>query len=433
MKIILIFIVSIIFIDCGGGEETTPSSSSNDKTIIKEPTTTVPNNLKGEWIYISSGDKIYIDDNFKYQITIEDSNLISIEKNNKTYHLLRSGINNTSVSGEIYSQKNNSRRLSRALSSIGDIDIILQHITDKQNIKEKKLVKTGDFKFENVKSGKYIITAKTDNNLSIETNVDVYGEEISLGSFKLVNKDGYNFKADFIIENSDSGYLYGNLKTYMGKLKIKNIGTKKGSGLNFSFNTNSPYVSEFSNDIVLGTVDINKTKEIPFRISFNILDTTTQTIPMEVTINDANKNHWTDTVFFHIYQTPMKINIKTKEADIKGYIVSNGHQLTKINTSNETITIPYRQGKKYYLVLSNPNINNETPYSIGVDTNTLSFENFQDTSAHEPNNKEEDAFTIKPNENIVSYLHEGDIDYYIIDMSSNTNVGVYSPPVVPFK
>ena len=430
MKIILIFIVSIIFIACGGGEETTSSSSSNDNTLIKnESTNTIADNLKGEWIYISSGDKIYIDDNFKYEITVEDNNLISIEKNNKTYHLLRSGINDASVSGDIYTQDDKYRKV----SSIGNIDIILQHITDKQNKKEQRLEKTGNFKFDNVKSGKYIITAKTDNNLSIETNIDIYGEEISLGSFKLVNKDGYNFKADFIIENSDSGYLYGNLKTYIGKLKIKNIGTKKGSGLNFSFKATNPYIAEFSNDIVLGTVDINKTKEIPFKISFNILDTTIQTIPMEVTINDANKNHWTDSVFFHVYQTPMKISIKTKESNIKGYIVSDGHQLTKINTSNEIITIPYRQGKKYYLVLSNPNINNETPYSIGVDTDTLSFESFQDTSAHEPNNNEEEAFTIKPNENIVSYLHEGDIDYYIIDMSSNTDVGLYSPPVVPFK
>ncbi len=129
----------------------------------------------------------------------------------------------------------------------------------------------------------------------------------------------------------------------------------------------------------------------------------------------------------------MQVNITTKEANVKGYIIAPGHELTAINTSNASLLIPYREGKTYFLVLSNPNINSETPYSIGVDTTTLSFDNFQNTGAHEPNNQEAEAFKIKPNENIVSYLHEGDIDYYIIDMSSDTDVGLFSPPQMPFK
>jgi len=460
MKYILItLLVLITFNGCGGSSEESkneesknegskskdsksektvsnsePSSNENDKkaTLIDET-------LRGEWMYISDGSTVYIDENFKYPITKVDKTLITIAKDGKTYHLMRSGIDSTVVTGSIYDNAGISQRsslqksISRSIKRIGNVNMVLKHVTDKNNIKKQTLKGDNNFVFNDVKSGKYILNASTENNLSVTADVDIYGEEISLGGFTLVNDDGYNFKTDFIIDNSDSGYFYGSQKTYTGKLKIKNIGAKKGSGLNYTFSTSSPYVLEYSNEIVLGTVDVNKTIDIPFTISFNILDKTTVTIPLDITIKDVNSNEWIDTVFFHVYQTPMNINIATKEANVKGYIIAPGHELTPIDTSNANFLIPYRAGKEYYLVLSNPNINSETPYSIGVDTNTLSFENFKDTGAYEPNNEESQAKVIKVNESIVSYLHEGDIDYYKIDMSSNTDVGLFSPPQVPFR
>lgn len=436
MKNILITLLIILtFNACGGGgdsKEDSTNMSSTTKVMADET-------LRGEWMYINDGSTVYIDENFVYPITKVDSTLIKVSKNGTTYHLMRSGIDTTVVTGDLYA--NASAALSparqkgpaRSIGNIGNINIVLSHITDKRNKKEQDIPSTGKFVFNDVKSGEYTIEATTTDNLTVTTDVDIYGEEISLGGFTLVNNDGYNFKTEFIIDNSDSGYFYGSLKTYTGKLKIKNIGTVKGTGLNYTFSTDSPYVSEYSTEIVLGTVDVNKTIDIPFTISFGILDKATVTIPLDIKIKDVNNNEWVDTVFFHVYQTPMNVNIATKEANVKGYIIAPGHELTPINTSNANILIPYRAGKTYYLVLSNPNINSETPYSIGIDTGTLSFDTFQETGAHEPNNQESQAFTIRPNESIVSYLHEGDIDYYIIDMSSNTDVGLFSPPQMPFR
>jgi len=435
MKNILIMLLIILtFNACGGGgsEEDSADPSSGTKVMADET-------LRGEWMYINDGSTVYIDENFVYPITKVDSTLIKVSKNGTTYHLMRSGIDTTVVTGDLYA--NASAALSparqkgpvRSIGNIGNINIVLSHITDKRNKKEQDIPSTGKFVFNDVKSGEYTIEATTTDNLTVTTDVDIYGEEISLGGFTLVNNDGYNFKTEFIIDNSDSGYFYGSLKTYTGKLKIKNIGSVKGTGLNYTFSTDSAYVSEYSTEIILGTVDVDKTIDIPFTISFGILDKATVTIPLDIKIKDVNNNEWVDTVFFHVYQTPMNVNIATKEANVKGYIIAPGHELTPINTSNANILIPYRAGKTYYLVLSNPNINSETPYSIGIDTGTLSFDTFQETGAHEPNNQESQAFTIRPNENIVSYLHEGDIDYYIIDMSSNTDVGLFSPPQMPFR
>lgn len=441
MKNILITLLIILtFSACGGGGGTDEEASTDTSSDVIAKTM-ADETLRGEWMYVHDGSSVYIDENFEYPVTKVDNTLINVSKNGTTYHLMRSGIDTTVVSGDLYANANASAALSPALqrgpsrstSNIGNINVILSHITDRNNKKEQDLQSTGEFIFNDVKSGEYTLEATTDDNLTVTTNVDIYGEEISLGGFTLVSDDGYNFKTEFVIDNSDSGYFYGSMKTYTGKLKIKNIGTVKGAGLNYTFSTDSAYVTEYSNEIVLGTVDVDNTIDIPFTISFGILDKATVTIPLYITIKDVNNNEWVDTVFFHVYQTPMNVNIVTKEANVKGYIIAPGHELTPIDTSNANILIPYRAGKTYFLVLSNPNINSETPYSIGIDTGTLSFDTFQDTSAHEPNNQESQAVTIRPNENLVSYLHEGDIDYYIIDMSSNTDVGLFSPPQMPFR
>ncbi|MEA2072772.1 MAG: hypothetical protein U9O86_04245 [Campylobacterota bacterium] len=447
MKNILItLLVLIAFNGCGGGgeeeiadENTTSNTFPNSDEEVDTPPTLGDETLRGEWMYIHDGSIVYIDENFEDPITKVDDTLIKINKNGTSYHLMRSGVDTTVVTGNIYNNSSASqssslqKSISRSAGRIGNVNMVLKHITDKNNVKKQKLESTGEFVFDDVKSGDYVLSASTEENLSVTADVDIYGEEISLGGFTLVNDDGYNFKTEFIIDNSDSGYFYGSQKTYTGKLKIKNIGAKKGSGLNYTFSTSSPYVLEYTNEIVLGTVDINKTIDIPFTISFNILDKTTVSIPLDIIIKDVNNNEWVDTVFFHVYQTPMNVNIVTKEANVKGYIIAPGHELTAIDTSNVNILIPYRAGKEYYLVLSNPNIDNETPYSVGIDTETLSFENFQNTGAHEPNNQESQAKVIKVTESIVSYLHEGDIDYYKIDMSSDTDVGLFSPPQVPFR
>ncbi|QSZ40776.1 hypothetical protein GJV85_01125 [Sulfurimonas aquatica] len=447
-NILFIILMPFIFIACGGGgseatsSETTKSTTSDISNSSNVTPVTIKDSLRGEWMYINDGTIVYIDENFVYPITEQSSTLISIVKDSKTYHLMRSGIDSTNVNGNLYEEgtvvsksiaRAIGRNIKKSQNKIGNINVILKHLTDAKNKKEQNINTAGQFSFSNVKSGKYVLKATTDTNLSVETKVDVKGEEISLGSFKLVGDDGYNFKTEFVIDNSDSGYFYGNLTTYTGKLKIKNIGTKLGTGLNYTFKTDSGYVANLTNEIILGTVDVNQSIDIPFSISFNVLDKVTETVSLDIIIKDVNNNEWIDTVFFHVYQTPMNVYVKSKQANVNGYIVAPGNELTKINASNATLTVPYRAGKVYYLVLSNPDVQNETPYSIGIDVPTLAFDTFQETGAHEPNNIESEATTIRPDESIVSYLHVGDIDYYKIDMSTSADVGLYSPPQIPFR
>ena len=438
-KLIVLSLATALILLSGCGEE----ANSNDifeegangnsiESSVADESSDFDESLRGEWIYVHNGEKVYIDENFDEKILKVDNTLLTIAREGVDYHLIRYGINTTVVTGNLY-KSSSSLRMNRDASSVGNVNIVLKHYVDKKKDKKQTVSSTGEFTFRDVQTGSYTFEATTEDNMTVSADVDIYGEELSLGSFKLVSDNGYNFKTEYMINNSKGGYLFGDQTTYDGKLLIKNIGNKKGTGLNYTFSSDSPYISQMSADIVLGTVDVNKSIEIPFNVTFNILDKTTVSIPIDVTIKDANGNEWNDTLFVHVYQTPMYLNIATQKANIKGYIIDEAHQLQQIDTGDATIVLPYKAGQSYYLVLSNPNIDNETLYSIGLDSEALDFENFQDTSAYEPNNQESEATTLKMKESLISYLHEGDIDYYKLDMSSSEDIGLYSPPQMPFK
>ena len=448
MKKLIFLYVSILLLTlsgCGGGGEDDADSITNPGTETGntgntggEEESSFDESLRGQWIYVHNGNKIYIDENFKYPITKTDDNLLTVQQSGTNYHLIRYGNDTTTVSGTIYdengAQSSARRALQRSMNNIGSIDIILKHYKDEKRNKEKSIPSTGDFQFENVQTGKYTLEASTeDENVTVTAEVDIQGEEVTLGSFKLVSDDGYNFKTTYSIRNSKDGYIFGDQTTYTGFLLIKNIGEKKGVGLNYDFSTDSPYISSMSNDIVMGTVDVNKSIKVPFEITFNILDKPSVSVPIEVAIHDANGNKWNDTLFIHVYQTPMYLHIATQKANIKGYIIDEAHQLKQVNTGDATITLPYLAGKSYYLVLSNPTINNETAYSIGLDIDAEDFEGFQNTSVLEPNNKESEATSINMRESIISYLHEGDIDYFKLNMNGDADAGIHSPPQIPFR
>jgi hypothetical protein len=431
-------LLSSLFLGCGGG------SSSNKEESSSTETTTInksfDNSLRGEWIYIYDNKKVYIDDTFEHTIRKIDDNLIQVTKDDLTYYLMRFGTNTTTVKGNLYddSSLNSSisKAISRVSSRIGSMNVILKHYKDSDNNKEQKLENDTSFEFDNVQSGEYTLIASTEdvnNPLSVSSKVYIEGEEISLGGFKLVSDDGYNFKTEFSIENSQNGYLFGNQTVYSGKMIIKNIGNKEGTGLNYSFTSDSPYIASMHNEIILGTVEVNSSIKIPFDITFNILDKTKVDIPINVTITDALNHKWYDTVFLHVYQTPMHLNIATKEANVKGYIIDDGHNVKQIDTGTSTIILPYKAGESYYLVLSSPNKNDETPYSIALDTDTMDFSTFQNTGIYEPNDKESEATTLKVGESLISYLHKGDIDYFKLDMTTSLDNGLFSPPQMPFK
>ena len=96
--------------------------------------------------------------------------------------------------------------------------------------------------------------------------------------------------------------------------------------------------------------------------------------------------------------------------------------------------MPFRPNAQYEIMLSNTDVDNETTYSIGIDCSNASeteMQSFNDTSLYEPNDNEQTAHTIAIGNNIVSYLHKGDLDYYIIDMSDPNET--MEPTVIDYE
>ena len=365
----------------------------------------------GKWLYLSNGNtKIILSSTNLDGFKAIDDNLIQIKEDGKVYSLMRDSIANIKVKGLI----DNDTVESRGISDIGDIDVILQNVLDNTIKAEVKTDKDGLFEDNTLPSGTYKLTAK-DTTKELDTIVEIVNEEEDLGVFKLTGEDLNNYKAELIL---DSEFIYADKQEYTGKIRVHNISTVDGLALNYEINASDEYLKSFNANTVVatGSVDAKTYKDIPLTISVNPFFENERTIDVNVKIKDFKNTTWIDTFKFTVYKGTFDINVDTSKSNVKGYIIlPNTHTIKSINMSSGTITLPLLDEKTYSLVLSNPNIDEETAYSIGINNPTQTFETFQDTSAHEPNDKETEAKTISLNQSIISYLHKTDIDFWKID------------------
>ncbi|MEA2018878.1 MAG: hypothetical protein U9N59_10560, partial [Campylobacterota bacterium] len=184
-------------------------------------------------------------------------------------------------------------------------------------------------------------------------------------------------------------------------------------------------IKEFTANIASanGSVLPKSYKDIPLNFKFNPIYFNQKTINIDVKIQDVNNNIWKDSFSFEIYKGSIDINIATKSSSIKGYIIMpNTNSIKNIDIENGTISLPLLKDKKYHLVLSNPSLENETAYSIGVNKATEDLTSFSATASHEPNDKESQSNDIAIDQSIISYLHFGDLDYWTISTAEYPTV-----------
>ena len=220
LKVTLILIMVLMMSACGGKEEeksldtTVPINKNIDTTIptVDESTQTEivipPKNLLapkyyGKWAYVNSGEEINIISTTELNATevVGDDNLLKVYKNNTTYHLVRSSLANTTITGKIDSlaDSNASRSPSRirkgfGFSGIGGINIILANVLDEKIREETKTKSDGSFTTKTLPSGRYNLTA-TDGKSTLESVVDIDNQENNVGVYKLTGDNLNNFKA----------------------------------------------------------------------------------------------------------------------------------------------------------------------------------------------------------------------------------------------
>ena len=415
-------------------DNTSPNDSTtpDDKNTSTDPDDSTPPadlHLRGKWLYIDTGVELQITSEILNNSTYEiiDDNFLRITEVNKIRYLMRSGINNVRVSGQVASldSSGSNKPGARKYNGVGGVKVVLRNLDDEELDKEIETNEEGRFDTNDVVSGNYSVEIPIDGEPSIELpDVEVEGNEVDLGIITLTESGIYNFKSEAVF---DDEYMYTN-KVYKGFIKVNNIGDTDGVGLSYEIKTDSSVVNELIAEQSLGTVPAGSFKEIPVTLRFN--DITNQSgraeVKISVTIRDAQHNQWDDLIVFDVYNTLVQINIDTDLADVNGYLVVPGHNLVDISTKSTSLNVPYQAGKSYSLVLSNSDLTKETPYSVGVGKRIIDFDGFNDTSAFEPTDgaveSESNAHKIKVNEAVASYLHAGDVDFYLIDMTGDSNV-----------
>ena len=375
----------------------------------------------GKWVYIHNGNVLNIlsDTNLNGFGAIDD-NLIKITEDGVQYSLMRSSVANTQIKGKIDTISTTSESPARRASDIANINVILENLLDSNIKTEVTTDALGNFTDHTLPSGTYSIGA-TDGNNELHTTVTLVDEDEDLGTFKLTGKDLYNFKAELLL---DQEFVYGDDNTYTGKIRIHNISDSvTGYGLSYEINVTDDYIKDFNADIAsaLGSVPPKTYKDIAITFKTNGMHKNEKGVNVLVKIKDANSNLWLDNFKFSIYKAPVDINIATKTANIKGYLIMpNTNEIKQINMSSGTITVPTLSDTYYSIVFSNPSLTEETVYSMGVDiVADNDFTVFTNTSADEPNNKESEAKILITGEETMSYLHLTDVDYWKISTPEN--------------
>jgi len=411
MKNVLVLLIALIFlVGCSKSDNNSSSSSTiSGDGVSATDTPIMDSKYYGSWKYAHDGSEIYIISSTDLDFTEIDINQLEVNDNGVTKYLIRNGKKDVNISGTVKSIASSSKAPSRAgFNDIGNMDVILKNIKDQHIASKAHTDANGDFNDNTLPAGDYIVKGSKDG-LSFESNITI-DDDTNLGEFVLVDANTNNFKTELILNDE---FVYADGQTYDAILRVHNISNINAVGINYDINITDDKLKSFTYDVVLGTITPHSYKDIPIHFSFNPMYFNEKSISINIKIGDVNAREWNDAIDFNVYRTKYRVNLASQQANIRGYITLPNGKQKNINISDGYVEVPSVINHQYYIVLSNPDLLQETAYSIGFNTSTASLTNFTNTSAYESENKNEaGAVAIENGTNISAYLHVGDIDFY---------------------
>ena len=413
---------------------TSDSSNSAEVDTVDTVDTVIHNidyDLHGKWIYVNraneEGFSIYSNSTYTYDRI--NSDLISILLTDGSYeYAMRAGISAAQVSGRLVSTTAvvRSGQISTRFSGIGGIGVILQNIDDPAITTNATSDADGTFTTnDTVPAGTYTLSVPDTTTQQV---VIVDDEAEDLGTYGIVGDTNSNFKMDFELIESD--FIFADNKQYHGNIVVENISDFIGLGLSYDITITDPSLAYFKSEIVLGSILAGGVKKIPVVLRFNDITETTHIITINVTVTDVNNFEWQQDLELSVFKEKFYVNIRSNTAKVNGYIILPfSNKVIKIDTQSDSIVLPVISDQ-YQLLLSNPSIETESVYSLGVQRSASLSIGFNEPSAYEPNNISSGAATIEKGEQVESYLHVGDLDYWKISASNlydeNTNSTGYT-------
>ena len=415
-----------------------------EEYIIPEISKSIPDFFWGKWVrmdgnndewYIADG-VIFID-NEKYftsssttdeiifindhAISKKTENMLTvIPSNNIEFYLFRKSGASGSINGAVLSESV-ARNITRGLSGIGGIDVIIDNNDNPSNTDETTTDEDGNVYLEDIIIGdEYTITIPeqpgVDDPISIIVTPTFDGENIG---FITLNDADQNFKVSYLIDGGDEwGYHYID-QSYDLTLRFTNIGI--ADMLSADYNITVPSGMSLTGDDlqnILGTVQANGgVKELSFSVRVDSFDDDYQDFDIPITITSYDgENVWDDLLQLRFYRETMTVYVRSESDEVQGVVLSPDTQAFpfKSNGNSGNITIPARFSG-YILALSGADYDSETKYAVRInEVPSEDGSSLGSASINEPNNSEEQITNAFLGEDYLGYLGVYDLDFYAI-------------------
>jgi uncharacterized repeat protein (TIGR01451 family) len=213
--------------------------------------------------------------------------------------------------------------------------------------------------------------------------------------------------------------MYADGTNYSFYIYIENTGTVDATACtyNLALDDGLTLVSGSTSGI-LGTVEpgAKKTKCLPLTVRCTFSQNEYEFKTIQIQITDAiNDRTWNDSVSLRFNKRSVSFNIAS-QSNIQGLILAPTGKAYQFSGIDISVVVPW-SSKDYLVVFCGASANTETVYSLGIDTEPdKAFSGFTDVANYEPNDSEANAYVINSQDQIMSYLHKGDFDYYRIKL-----------------
>jgi len=306
---------------------------------------------------------------------------------------------------------------SRSINNLGGIQIVITNLNNQAEEQTTTTDNDGNFSTKDTVPGDPYQIGVDGQTIDV-TAPDNGG---NIGTITVTN--GLNLKASI-----NERYTYLNTQ-FNAEIQIKNVGNQTGNALTYQLTLDDGLIlNSGSLSGIIGSIAPNGTAKITLSLLCNSINGGKSFKNIFLQINDPISNKtWTDSVPILIYKDNFTLGVISEKSVLVAIIAPNNETylfgtVRYLNYSHISgnVKLPVMNGD--YIIAVYPNVSSNDPqtrYKIYFDgdnvrTNDRGFSSeasiFIDAGNYEPNNTEYTSQLIT--ENIMSYLHTGDCDYF---------------------
>ncbi|MCQ2591287.1 MAG: InlB B-repeat-containing protein [Treponema sp.] len=289
------------------------------------------------------------------------------------------------------------------------------------------------------------VTIENGDELVVIPGLKISNKGDYMGTVALVGEDDYNLKITGAIsdDQKDDGYLYGNnAKSYDMELTITNISDNQCSSSVCTIKSDDVNLNIESMDgtnlsaFTISSLNGGATKSIKLRLNYGELLEPYIDTGIKVTVSNRSGEEWGDYIPLRFFKGLIPITVaalspeKNDDAALNGFIIypdGNNQFFAVKDRASKILFVPsFGKDEKYMMVFSGATVTSrlsdstEMYYSVSPASSSMHEINLntdQNTlmgyMKFGGNNDSEDK-SYDVNEAFISYLSEGEIDYYTI-------------------